>query len=125
MESFIAWDGQVPPKAKRLEDSEARTHAAPWIRRLIGRGLARTYVIGYALGQCWWTLCFERGNRGENVTAEGAESWWIEAYDHNGISWTGNYYYWPLENRWRHALYQSHGENYGRHNGIRRSDEHC
>jgi hypothetical protein len=125
MESFIAWNGEVPPEAKRLEDSDARTHAAPWIRRLIGKGLACTYVIGYALGQCWWTLCFEREKRHENVIPEGAESWRIEAYDHNGISWTSNYYYWPDENRWRHALYQSHGEHYGRHHGPGRSEKHC
>jgi len=81
--------------------------------------------IGYALGQCWWTFCFEREKSDESVIPEGAESWRIEAYDHNGISWASNYYYWPAENRWRHALYQSHGENYGRHNGVRRSEKHC
>lgn len=115
MESFIAWHCQVPPEAKRLEDFEARTHGTPWIRRLIGKGLACTYVIGYALGQSWWTLCFERQKPNEDVTPEGAENWCIEAYDHSGITWTGQYYYWPAENRWRHALYQSCGENYGRH----------
>jgi hypothetical protein len=115
MESFVAWHGHVPTEAKCLDDLEARTHGAPWIRRLIGKGLACSYVIGYALGQQWWTLCFERETGDDNPTPEGAESWRIEAYDHDGISWTGQYYYWPAEDRWRHALYQFYGENYGRH----------
>jgi hypothetical protein len=104
MQSFIAWHGEVPPEAKRLEDFEARTHGAPWIRRLIGKGLACSYVVGYALGQRWWTLCFERKKRHDSVTPEGAEDWCIEAYDHTGNSWTGHYHFWPAEDRWRDAL---------------------
>jgi hypothetical protein len=115
MESFIAWHGEVPLEAKRLEDFEARKHGAAWIRRLIGRGLGCTYVVGCALGQRWWTLCFERQTHEEDRTPEGAENWCVEAYDHRAISWTSNYYYWPAEGRWRHALYQSRGENYGRY----------
>jgi hypothetical protein len=104
MQSFVAWHGQIPPEATRVEEHEAERHAVAWLRRHIGgRGCVHSYVIGYVLRERWWSLFFQR----TSVTAaDGAEQWWIEAYDHNGKSWSESYYY-SLEGRWRrtaHAL---------------------
>jgi hypothetical protein len=115
MESFIAWHGEVPPEAKRLEDFEARAHAASWIRRLIGKGIACSYVIGCQLGERWWTFCFERSERAEYPIPEGAERWCVEAYKHDGQSWSENYYYWPAGRRWRHVRHAEFGKDFGRH----------
>jgi hypothetical protein len=116
MASFVDWHGQVPPEAKLLEDFEAREHAASWIRRNIGTGIVHSNVTGYQLGDCWWTL-FSEHAESRYPPPVGAERWHIEAYDHNGQSWIGNYYYWPAENRWRHVFYQRYGEDYGRYHG--------
>ena len=114
MQSFVAWYGEVPTEATRIEDFEARQDAASWIRRNIGVGIVHGYVIGYKLDNRWWTLFFEH-TYGSYTPPEGAERWHIEAYDYNGKSWIGNYYYWPAENRWRHVSYERYGENYSRH----------
>ncbi len=98
MQSFVGWHGEIPQEARRLEDHEARSHAAPWLRHHLGRGIVHSYVIGYQLGEHWWTLFFERAL---SATTDGAERWWVEAYDCNGKSWSGNYYYLLTENRWR------------------------
>jgi hypothetical protein len=115
MESFIAWHGEVPPEAKRLREFEARDHGATWIRRLVGKGVACSYVIGYELGNQWWTFVFERADRTEYEIPEGAERWSVEAYKHDSSSWTKNYFYWPADGRWRHVQYREHGEDFGRH----------
>jgi hypothetical protein len=114
LRAFVGWHGEIPPEAKRIDDAEARFHAATWIRRNLGDGVAGAYVIGYKSGPRWWTLFFERTNIYQPYP-EGAERWHIEAFDHNGRSWIGNYYHWPSENRWRHVFYELHGDDYGRH----------
>jgi hypothetical protein len=100
MLSFVTWHGEITPEATRLDELSARTHAVPWLRRTIGRGVAASHVIGYQLGKHWWTLFFERDPVN---TPDGAEVWRIEAYDHSGSSWASSYHYWPAEHRWRHA----------------------
>jgi hypothetical protein len=97
MQSFVGWLGEIPQEARRLEDHEARNHAAPWLRHHLGRGIVHSYVAGYELGERWWTLFFERTL---NRASDGAEQWWIEAYDCHGKSSSGSYYYLPVENRW-------------------------
>jgi hypothetical protein len=100
MRSFVAWHGQVPTAAKRIEDHEAHRHGTAWLRRHIGgRGIVHSYVIGYVLGERWWTLFFQRAS---STTIRGAEVWWIEAYDHSGASWSDTYSYFP-DGRWRLA----------------------
>jgi hypothetical protein len=39
MQSFVEWRCEVPLNAKRLEDFDARKHAATWIRHNIGKGV--------------------------------------------------------------------------------------
>jgi hypothetical protein len=114
MHSFVTWHGGVPAEAQRLEDFEAREHAAIWVRRILGKGIVQGYAAGYQLGECWWTLIFERTSR-YTPYPEGAERWHLEAYDHNGRSWIGNYYYWPAQDRWRHVFFARAGDDYGRH----------
>lgn len=113
MESFVAWHGEVPPEAKRIDEATATEHAAAWVRRNIGLGAAHGYIIGYEKGACWWTLFFERTSAYRPYPV-GAERWHIEAYDYRGESWVGNYYFWPAENRWRHVFFATAGEDYGR-----------
>jgi hypothetical protein len=115
LRTFVAWNGEVPPEASRIDDAEAREHAATWIRRNLGDGVAGAYVIGYRLGERWWTLFFERTSDIYQPYPEGAERWHIEAYDDNGKSWVNNYYYWPAENRWRHVFYRLRGDDFGRY----------
>jgi hypothetical protein len=112
MQSFVRWHGEIPREAKRLQDYEARQHAAPWIRHHIGDGIVHGHSIGYGLGERWWTLFFERVEIG---VRDGAERWHVEAYDHKGRSWTGHYLYWPGLSRWLHVLFQLRGHDYGRH----------
>jgi hypothetical protein len=108
MQSFVAWHGQIPTEAKRIEDHEAYRHATAWLRRHIGgRGIVHSYVIGYVLGERWWTLFFQRATCGRgsseaasSTTIGGAEPWWIEAYDHKGTSWGDTYFYLP-DGQWR------------------------
>jgi hypothetical protein len=102
MQSFVQWRGEVPPEAKRLEDFEARGHAATWLRLNIGEGIAGAYVIGFQSGEAWWSYFFERIGRGE--TPEGAETWRVEAYNSRGRSWTHDYLWWLSESRWTPAV---------------------
>jgi hypothetical protein len=100
MRSFVAWYGEVPPGAARLEDADARCHAAGWIRRTLGKGVAGSYVIGFEAedGQ-WWTLFFDR----DVSHVVGWEVWVVEAYAFDGTSWTNSFVYLPDEDRWLHA----------------------
>lgn len=102
MQSFVKWRGEVPSGARRIEDFEARRHAAPWVRLNIGRGIAGAYVIGFQSGAAWWSYFFERIER--PGAPEGAEMWRIEAYNSHGRSWTDDFVRWPLEDRWARAL---------------------
>jgi hypothetical protein len=112
MQSFVQWHGEIPREAKRLEDYETRQHAVPWIRHHIGEGIVHSHAIGYELHKRWWTLFFERL---EGSAHDGVERWHVEAYGHNGKSWTDHYLYWPEQSRWRHALFELRGHDYGRH----------
>lgn len=96
--SFVRWHGEVPPEAKRVEDFEASIHAATWIRRNLGLGIASAYVIGFQFGESWWTLFFERV---ETPAPGGAEVWHIESYSSGGKTWTDCFYHWPEEDRWQ------------------------
>jgi hypothetical protein len=98
MESFVEWYGEIPQEATRLGDHEARNHATPWLRHHLGRGIVAGYVIGYRLGERWWTFFFERDS---GAQADAAEQWWVEAYDCNGKSWSRNYYYSLADRRWQ------------------------
>jgi hypothetical protein len=98
MQSFVERHGEIPREARRLQDREARNHATPWLRHHLGRGIVSGYVIGYQLGERWWTFFFERTS---GAATDGAEQWWVEAYDCNGQSWSGNYYYLLRESRWQ------------------------
>ena len=112
MQSFVKWFGQVPAGAVRVRDFEAREDAAPWMRRNLGRGIVRSFVIGYKLARQWWTVFFDR------LELEGAtdvELWRIEAYTWCGENRIDSYLYWPAEDRWRHTLYRENGEDYGRY----------
>jgi hypothetical protein len=117
MESFVKWHGEVPPEAIRIDDAEAREYAVSWIRRNIGIGIAHSYAVGFEVGDRWWTLFFERSDH-YRPHPEGSQRWHVEAYDHNGKSWIGNYYFWPANNRWRHVFHESYGEDYGRADSL-------
>jgi hypothetical protein len=106
MENFVDSSGVVPIGARRLFDYEARSHAAPWLRRLLGRGVACDYVIGYACGQSWWTFCFDRRPELES-DAEEAEVWKIEAYDSIGRGWTDTFKFWSESDRWQLVVLES------------------
>jgi hypothetical protein len=112
MQSFVTWRGEVPSAAKRLEDFDARQHAATWIRHNIGKGVAGAYVVGYALEAMWWSYFFERV---ESCAPEGAEVWNVEAYNHEGKSWLSRFHYWPDFIRWRPVPFPDAGGNDGRH----------
>jgi hypothetical protein len=112
MQSFVEWRGEVPLIARRLEDFDARKHAATWIRHNIGKGVAGAYVIGYALEAMWWSYFFERV---ETCAPEGAEVWSVEAYNHEGKSWLDRFYHWPHISRWRRAQLLDAGDSGTRH----------
>ncbi len=99
LESFVAQFGKLPDCARRLADYEARQHGASWIRRLLGKGVACSYVIGYAHHNQWWTWCFDK--RVENSEAPNdVEVWSVEAYDSRGESWTDVFRYNIADGRW-------------------------
>jgi hypothetical protein len=99
MESFAALFGRVPYEARRLQDYECHEHAASWIRRVLGKGLASNYVIVYTLGQKWWTFCFAR-QTARPEKADGSEAWMVEAYDSSGNSWSDIFHYVAEAGRW-------------------------
>jgi hypothetical protein len=99
MESFVASCGVVPAEAHRLEDFDARRHAATWIQRLIGTGIACHQVIGYALGNSWWTFCFDRHT--ELEPDDETEVWRVEAYDSIGRGWRDTFVYSLDTGQWR------------------------
>lgn len=100
IESFVRYCGAVPLEARRLLDYEAHIHAAPWVQRLIGKGIACEYVAGYAHGASWWTFCFDRRSASERQN-EGAEVWRVEAYDSIGRGWSETFKYWPELDLWQ------------------------
>lgn len=74
-------------------------HAAHWVRRHIGWGVAQAYVIGFELDSRWWVLFFERVL--EEDRNNGAEVWKVEFYGDAGSSWAGSFYYWVAQDRWQ------------------------
>lgn len=108
MESFVASSGVVPAEARRLEDFEARRHAATWIQRLIGRGIACHQVVGYALGNSWWTFCFDHQAGLERT--EDTEVWRVEAYDSIGRGWRDTFTYSLDTGQWRLDVLASQAE---------------
>jgi hypothetical protein len=110
--AFVAWHGEIPAEATRIEDHRARQHAVSWIRRNIGVGIVHSYVIGYELGDRWWTLFCDRS---DTYASGDAEVWEMEAYNHAGDSWSAQFYYWPETGRWRHVQFLQSGDDYGRH----------
>jgi hypothetical protein len=115
MQSFVEWRGEVPLTAKRLEDFDARKHVATWIRHNIGKGIGGAYVIGYAADARWWSYFFERA---QACAPDGAQVWSVEAYNHEGKSWLGRFYYSPDLSRWRHVQVLDAGEPYGRNETV-------
>jgi hypothetical protein len=107
MESFIARFGEIPAEARRLSDAEARTHTAPWIQRVLGKGLACAYVSGYVVANDWWTFCFERGKAAEPGRGN-AEVWTVEAYDSRGVGWCERFNYWPDLDLWQRDICNPH-----------------
>jgi hypothetical protein len=101
MRSFVAWHGEVPADAARLEDFEARNHAAAWVRRVVGNGIARSYIIAFAAGDAWWTYLFEREAA---QLPEGVEQWLIEGYNHSGQSSTARCFYCQKTKSWFRSL---------------------
>ena len=106
--AFVAWYGEVPCEATRIEDYRAREHAADWIRRNIGIGIVHSYVIGFEQGERWWTLFADRN---DTAGADGAECWNIEAYNHNGRSWSDRFLFWPEPTGWQHASFLRTGDD--------------
>jgi hypothetical protein len=114
-QSFIAWQGEVPAEARPVPESEARERAVRWRREVFAaeaRQKAQGHLFAYELRERWWIVWFQRMH--EDVTKD-LEDWWIETYAHDGNDWASVYFYWPAEDRWRHFLHESRGENYGRH----------
>jgi hypothetical protein len=101
LESFVAWRGEVPPEATRVEDFEARPHVATWVQRHIGNGIAAAYVIGFQHADAWWTYFFDRID--DEHTPQDAERWHVEAYDSQCRSWSEDFRYWPPQARWVRA----------------------
>ena len=97
MEDFVAAFGELPRGACKLQDYEARYHGNIWIQRLLGEGVACNYVIGYHLGEKWWTFCFDRR---DSCDGSDEEAWVIEGYDSDGRSWRKRYWYCPPLTRW-------------------------
>jgi hypothetical protein len=116
MESFAEACGLIPAEAHRLVDHEAWNHDAEWIRRLLGKGIACEYVIGYARDERWWTFCFDRKTEAE-VVDEGAEVWRIEAYDSIGHGWSETFKYWPDFDQWQYHVVNDPSSRIGR-NGV-------
>jgi hypothetical protein len=97
LEQFVAQFGDVPRAARKLEDYEARDHSNPWIQRLLGEGLACHYVLVYQLQDNWWTFCLDRRHRTEG----GDETWVVEAYSSDGLSWRNTFLYDQACDQWR------------------------
>lgn len=95
--SFVGWQGEIPPGARRSTDDEAATRCAPWVRPNLGVGTASAYVIGFELGDSWWTLFFDHLR---NVSGSGVEVWRVNSYNSTGQSWERRFWYWP-DGRWQ------------------------
>ncbi len=98
VQSLVSWLGKIPSAARLVQNHELRWFAGSRLRQGSGHGIVQSYTFGYELGDRWWTLCFERVF---STARDGAEQWWVEAYEKNGKSWSGHYYYLPAEGRWR------------------------
>ncbi len=108
MLSFVRWYGEIPPEARRIEDFEANDHAAFWVRRNLGLGIAYAYVIGFQADVRWWTLFFDR-IEGDPDTDQ--EVWKVESYSNSSPAWVGRFHYCPSRADWRHVEATAPGES--------------
>jgi hypothetical protein len=113
-QSFVAWYGEVPSDAKRLETAQALECATTWHpERFRNDRKLHGYLCAYQLGARWWTLLFERDYT--NSAPSNAENWWIESYSQDGNASASNYFYWLAHDSWLHFLHEFRGTNYGRY----------
>lgn len=96
--AFVRWHGEIPPDAHRITDDEAAMHSASWVRRNLGVGTVSAYVIGFELGDSWWTLFFDRMREASATSI--VEVWKIDSYNNRGPSWERRFWYWP-DGRWQ------------------------
>lgn len=108
MLSFVQQHGDVPPGAHRIADHDAAMHTATWVRRNVGLGTACAYVIGFSLGDKWWTFFFDRM---EAIASASAEIWKIGSYSNEASSWESTFWYFPETARWHGALVDPSGED--------------
>jgi hypothetical protein len=101
MEELVALYGDVPRGARRLQDYDAKHHQDIWVQRLLGEGIACHYVLGYQLGNKWWTFCFDRREEASNGADE--ELWVVEAYGSDGKSWRRSFLYSHASMQWTRA----------------------
>ena len=106
MELFARQFGDLPEQATRLSDHEAREHRAFWIRRVLGKGLGSTYVIGYIHEDEWWTWCFEPVVSNTQLQP-GLTQWRVERYDSSGRSATGLFCFDRVQLRWSRCVFNS------------------
>ena len=105
LELFARQFGDIPEQARRLSDHEAQEHRAVWIRRVLGKGLSSTYVIGYIHEEKWWTWCFEPVSNTQLQPA--LTQWRIERYDSAGRSATGSFCFDSVQLRWSRCVLDS------------------
>ena len=96
--SFVSWHGEIPPDAHRITAEDAAMHRAEWVRRNLGVGTASAYVIGFELGDSWWTLFFDHIREASATSV--VEVWKIASYNNGGLSWERRFWYWP-DGRWQ------------------------
>ena len=99
MQRFITQFGNLPSGARPLHDFDARQHGAKWVQRLLGKGVACSYVIGYQHADRWWTWFFER--RSANSNAAHCEVWIVESYDSSGGGSSHAYCFLPRSGFWK------------------------
>ena len=75
---------------------------------ILGSVSSTRNVIGFEQGERWWTLFADRN---DTAGADGAECWNIEAYNHNGRSWSDRFLFWPEPTGWQHASFLRTGDD--------------
>ncbi len=99
MQRFVSQLGNLPLGARRLHDFEARQHGAQWVQRLVGKGVACSYVIGYQHADCWWTWFFDR--RSADSSPAHCEVWVVESYESTGLGSSHTYCFIPHSGSWK------------------------
>lgn len=98
---FVRQQGEIPAEARRIVDYDAVMHTATWVRRNVGLGTVCGYVIGFESSDRWWTWFFDRME--ETAHPGAAETWNVESYSSEGVTWERRFRYWPQERRWERA----------------------